>query len=801
MRSRWWFQALIAAFFLALALLAARTVPVQAGPPAPFDFPVPQPDGTEVTVRLWGDEWQFGYETPDGYTLVEDPSTGFLVYAEQNPDGTLAPALRDGIAVRPGETRPEGLQAGARPAPDVSMQGMGIGSPARPNLAPIRGSDEAGLQAYELSNGNNKMLVILASFQDVTNRYPASAFQSMMFGTKNSVSHYYREASGGRLAIVPAAESFGTANDGVVGWVKLPFNHPNNGSSAASYQIARGALQAADKYVNFAAYDTDGDGYVTGKELQVVIFTAGYEISFGTVAGPAVWAHQYFLDRSPLKLDGKWVAQNSRDGDYGGYVITGERHGDHRATMGTVTHEVGHLLAWPDLYDTKEEPTWSQGVGRWSIMGSGSWNGVSLPGDSPALPDAWLKWYQGWDAPIRAANGARVGLQASSAGGLPLVLGTNTGGVDWDFTRRSGTGEFWLVENRQQSGYDAGLPGCGLLVWHIDETVSFDNDANAYETRPLMELEQADGLWDLRNVYLENRGDVGDPYPGTWNNLAFNNLSKPNSRFNNGSASNYALAFEPGPCASTMYVNIGQGMADLKHKVYLPMHVNGALTVSGSVVENGKGVANTVVYMMFSTQRGANASIFASATTDAKGNYNLPLPPLATANSAAFAYWSNTPSGSNTRAAEFACNMITLETPMLTASPCVMEVTDIKMVSPAAGATINYPATFQWTRRPFNTDSYAIEMWNTSGSLIAVTNSVGYSDRATVAAAPPSTTINTQYNWSVRARTPSGIVSARYYRPVFFRDLSGPALGGALPENWYAPDALMPPRLEAPIAE
>ena len=71
-------------------------------------------------------------------------------------------------------------------------------------------------------------------------------------------------------------------------------------------------------------------------------------------------------------------------------------------------------------------------------------------------------------------------------------------GVDWLFNSHSGTGEYFLVENRQhEAGYDDGLPGCGLLIWHVDESVIYDNTANGNENHALVWLEQADGLNEL----------------------------------------------------------------------------------------------------------------------------------------------------------------------------------------------------------------------------------------------------------------------------------------------------------------
>ena len=114
---------------------------------------------------------------------------------------------------------------------------------------------------------------------------------------------------------------------------------------------------------------------------------------------PSVWAHQWYLnDVTPPSLDGKLLGYYP----YGGYAQFGERHSSHQATIGIMAHEFGHSINWPDLYDTTPTPVPdSEGVGNWSIMGAGNWNKTGVDGDSPAHPDAWLKWFQGWINPSK----------------------------------------------------------------------------------------------------------------------------------------------------------------------------------------------------------------------------------------------------------------------------------------------------------------------------------------------------------------------------------------------------------------
>ena len=88
--------------------------------------------------------------------------------------------------------------------------------------------------------------------------------------------------------------------------------------------------------------------------------------------------------------------------------------------------------------------------------------------------------------------------------------------------------EYFLLENRQLTGFDASLPGAGLIVWHVDDSV----DSNTNENHPLLQIVQADGLRELEKKI--DFGDAGDPFPGTTKKIAFNATSTPNSKSYNG---------------------------------------------------------------------------------------------------------------------------------------------------------------------------------------------------------------------------------------------------------------------------
>ena len=117
---------------------------------------------------------------------------------------------------------------------------------------------------------------------------------------------------------------------------------------------------------------------------------------------------------------------------------------------------------------------------------------------------------------------------------------------------RAAGNEYFLLENRQKTGFDVSLPGDGLLIWHIDEAQSANTDENHYKVA----LMQADGKRDMeRNT---NRGDAGDPYPGTSNNNTFSATSNPNSKSYANADSCVAVTIIGASSAIDDHANSGQ---------------------------------------------------------------------------------------------------------------------------------------------------------------------------------------------------------------------------------------------------
>ncbi len=368
------------------------------------------------------------------------------------------------------------------------------------------------IAAGSAATGSRKLLVILVRFSDHDSSVASPYFDSLLFAhTSQTVWDYYQEVSYGTFSIeavdLPSA----------IGWQTAPetYTYYTNGSSGTgsypnnSQKLVEDLIDLVDPVVDFAAYDADNNGFVDG--IVVVHAGTGGERS-GSVND--IWSHMWSI--TPQVRDGKIITTYSIQPEF--WSTPGDM------TIGVYCHELGHLLfGLPDLYDYDDD---SRGLGMWSLMASGSWCGPSYMGDYPSHFDAWCRVQIGWVTPTVVES-------ALEDAAIPAVEGTAEIFKLWTDGGPIGD-EYFLVENRQKTGYDTYLPGSGLCIYHIDEAVTTGNDKQWYpghtgDGHYLVALEQADGLWDLEHNVPFNYGDFGDPYPGLADNRMFTAATTPSS--------------------------------------------------------------------------------------------------------------------------------------------------------------------------------------------------------------------------------------------------------------------------------
>ena len=450
--------ALLIALFVVLSFGVS---PALAVPAAPGIHTLEQKDGSQFIATLWGDERSHGWETTDSYSIIFDENTKDWTYAIPGADGNLVPSPKVVGRASPPDNVPKHL----RPTGKAQLTILNL------KASRATGAPEPGKVVS--AQGTANIPVILINFKDRSTTYTAANFNTLLFGSgTKSMKDYYEEVSYGKFSVSPGP-------GGVAGWYTASQNHDYYGQNDALGKdrwpgtLVREAVAAADPTFNFAPYDNDSDCYV---DVVDIIHQGSGEESGDLPTD--IWSKNW-------NLYSAYHYGYSNGGEYttndpcpaGGFikvddfVIQPEKLSGSQQTMGVFAHEYGHALGLPDLYDTTDS---SEGIGAWSLMAYGSWNGISRQGDTPAQMDAWSKSFLGWVSPTHVSTSSVTQIKRVEDNSVVYQLLDNPNGVN-DWISGTGKGEYFLVENRRKIGFDAALPGEGLLIWHIDESIR-DND-------------------------------------------------------------------------------------------------------------------------------------------------------------------------------------------------------------------------------------------------------------------------------------------------------------------------------------
>lgn len=358
------------------------------------------------------------------------------------------------------------------------------------------------------------VLVLLVDFSDHPYTGGSAAadtaiFDSILFSTgrvnpTGSMTEYYLENSYGKFLIrgevhgwyrMPHLYSYYVMGEGGIG-----DNYPNN-----SRGLAEDAIQVADEDgLNFATFDTYGGFLGPDWEIDGLLIVHAGPGMEQTGNENHMLSHKWNLV-SPVIIDGITIID---------YTIQPEEYGSGVSPIGTFCHEFAHVLGMPDLYDIDYDPETSNGIGIWSLMATGNYKGNSR---LPSHLDAWCKMALGFVDPTEVYSNM-TGVEFPQVESEPVIYRLWKDG-------QYGS-QYFLVENRQATGFDSLLPGSGLLIYHVDDAASHNNiNVNHYHVA----VEQADGLFQLEYA-LDNDGDPGDPWPGPEGKTSFDDLSIPDSR-------------------------------------------------------------------------------------------------------------------------------------------------------------------------------------------------------------------------------------------------------------------------------
>lgn len=248
------------------------------------------------------------------------------------------------------------------------------------------------------------------------------------------------------------------------------------------------AIKALDDKINFADYDSDGDGYVD----FVYIFHAGKGATTGGDSRYVIWPHAFTLTSAigtPIELDGVKIDR---------YATSAELGTDNDLSgIGTFCHEFGHVLGFPDFYDTaSNKPAANKNVtlGTFDCMDEGNYNNNE---HTPPTYSAYERYGLEWMLPVTVNGSADITMLPLTARNFAYKFNT------------SKPQEYFLMETRAKHLHDYYIPGHGLAVWHIDFDLDVwtGNRPNNIQAHQRVDIVEADG------DYLRSTRN-GDFFPG-----------------------------------------------------------------------------------------------------------------------------------------------------------------------------------------------------------------------------------------------------------------------------------------------
>lgn len=464
---------------LAMAAVMLGTATMMAVPAKPgLKKKVTLADGTTVELALHGDEHYSYYTDAEGTPC-------------QLQNGRLVKMSRSEVA-KTWEARREHRLALVENASMGRRAARRAGTPSK------------------TTTGTQRGLVILMEFKDVkfVTKNPQPTFQRFFNeegynegGMAGSVRDYFKAQSYGKLTIdFDVAGPYTTTEDMAYYGAHYKEDDEEENDTHPALMVAEAVDAAHNDGVDFSKYDWDGDGEVD----QVFVIYAGYAEAQGG-APETIWPHEWVLSAENASRKYNGVRINT-------YGCAAELRGKSGSTLdgiGTACHEFSHCLGLPDMYDTGGQNNYA--MSYWDIMCAGNYNNNSC---TPAGYTSYERWFSGWLEPVELKTETEVkNMQPIATTPEAYVL-----------YNEKNKNEYYLLENRQPVGFDAGLPGHGMLILHVDYSKSAwtSNTLNNVASHQRMTVIPAD------NDFTESRsGMAGDPWPGTKNNTYLGNYTTP----------------------------------------------------------------------------------------------------------------------------------------------------------------------------------------------------------------------------------------------------------------------------------
>lgn len=249
------------------------------------------------------------------------------------------------------------------------------------------------------------------------------------------------------------------------------------------------ACEAVKDIANLSDYDWNGDGEV--EQVAVIYAGNGENDASAKDRNETIWPHQFYLSAykpfKPYICDGITIDS---------YVVINDEFRGSTDGFGTFTHEYSHSLGLPDFYQTSGTAHNKDNFGDYDLMHSGCYNDG---GWCPVNYTAHEKEYLGWtEAEELTAPASVSGMDAAANGGKAYKIRNNA--------KEATANEYYLLENRKKEGWDTHIPGGGLIITHYDydQTAWFYNEVNNTSSHQRAVIIPACN---------DDKNDKGYPYP------------------------------------------------------------------------------------------------------------------------------------------------------------------------------------------------------------------------------------------------------------------------------------------------
>lgn len=498
--------------YLMLSMLFAFGIAANAVPAKKLQKVITLANGTQVSVELRGDEYLSWWEGTDG-TAYRTTATDENVFEAFDLEAQKPAAAARRARTEQGRVARLARVKNSLKGADDKMRGLG--------------------GDHITYKGVKKGLVVLVDFKNkkfadghdleyYKNVINGKDFSDEKEGYVGSVRDYFLAQSNGQFEL----------DFDVVGPVTMSKNYGYYGNDGAYqkdekvYEMIKEACDGIQDKVNLKDYDWDGDGEAD----QVFFLYAGLGQASGGSAG-TIWPHESELRYWPC---GVLSYSTGKINTYAcANELQPETQGSSRyisAGIGTICHEFSHCLGFADMYDTTGGGGYGMSV--FDVMDQGSYNGN---GFVPCNYTAFERIYAGWVEAIELDAPATVkDMKSVSDYGRPFIM-----------YNYKNTNEYFLMENRQNTGWDEGLYGSnGLLIVHVNYVPSrwANNSVNSSaEKIQCCTVVNADGSRENTQYSLQ-----GDLYPyevkGVTMNDEFTDESEPAAKlYTKNSDNSYAL--------------------------------------------------------------------------------------------------------------------------------------------------------------------------------------------------------------------------------------------------------------------